>query len=257
MFAMLRRHCVSSVILTVFVLVFITIYLAVVWGIGQLAFKHEVDGSFITRNGQVVGSRLIGQAFTNENGEPLRQYFQSRPSATEEFAYNATKSGASNLGPGSPKLVGFLPGFNTPSKAANPYATREEPYCVPTNEEGEPVIEPEPGEKLVKKNGAYACDSETIPERVKAYRELNELPASVRVPVDAVTASASGLDPEISIANADLQAPRVAKVRKLQASEVLALVKKYTHPRSLGFLGEPGVNVLELNLALDRLQKKG
>ncbi|HXB64280.1 MAG TPA: potassium-transporting ATPase subunit C [Solirubrobacteraceae bacterium] len=74
------------------------------------------------------------------------------------------------------------------------------------------------------------------------------------VPVDAVTASASGLDPEISIANADLQAPRVARVRKLSVAEVMAMVKKYTHSRSLGFLGESGINVLELNLALDRRQ---
>jgi potassium-transporting ATPase KdpC subunit len=256
MLQMLRRHVVSSVILTGVVLVFLTLFLVVVYAIGQLAFKHRVDGSFITRNGEVVGSRLIGQAFTNEKGEPLTQYFQSRPSETEEHAYNASDSGASNFGPGSPKLIGFVPGLNT-SGRTNPYATKEEPYCVPTNEKGAPVLEPEPGEKLARKNGSYVCDSETIPERVKAYRELNELPASVRVPVDAVTASASGLDPEISIANADLQAPRVAKVRKLPASTVMALVKKHTHARSLGFLGEPGVNVLELNLALDALQKTG
>ncbi|MGA2320972.1 MAG: potassium-transporting ATPase subunit C [Solirubrobacteraceae bacterium] len=253
---MLRRHFTTSIILTVFVLVFLTLYLLVVYAIGQVAFKSSADGSFISRNGQVVGSRLIGQAFTNETGEALPQYFQSRPSETEEHAYNASISGASNFGPGSAKLIGFVPGFNTPSKT-NPFATKEEPYCVPTNEKGAAVTEPEPGEKLAKKNGSYVCDSETIPERVKAYRELNELPASVRVPVDAVTASASGLDPEISIANADLQAPRVAKVRKLPAPQVLALVKKYTHSRSLGFLGERGVNVLELNLALDELQKTG
>jgi potassium-transporting ATPase KdpC subunit len=253
---MVRRHFVPALVLTALVLVFLTLYLLVVYAIGQVAFKQKVDGSFIMRDGQVVGSRLIGQAFTNAKGEPLPQYFQSRPSETEEHAYNASISGASNFGPGSAKLVGFVPGLNTPSKT-NPYATKEEPYCVPTNDEGEPVIEPEPGEKLAKKNGSYVCDSETIPERTKAYRELNGLSASTPVPVDAVTASASGLDPDISIANADLQAPRVAKVRKLPLARVRALVKQYTHTRSLGFLGEPGVDVLELNLALDALQHTG
>jgi K+-transporting ATPase ATPase C chain len=253
---MLKRHFVPSLILTGLVLVFITLYLLVVYAIGQVAFKHSVDGSFLTRDGEVVGSRLIGQAFTNAKGEALPQYFQSRPSQTEEHAYNAAESGASNFGPSSAKLLGFVPGFNTPSKT-NPYATKEEPNCVPTNEKGAPVLEPEPGEKLVQKNGSYVCYSETIPERAKGYRELNGLPANTPVPVDAVTASASGLDPEISIANADLQAPRVAKVRKLPLAQVQSLVKKYTHARSLGFLGEPGVNVLELNLALDALQHSG
>jgi potassium-transporting ATPase KdpC subunit len=251
MLQMLRRHFISSILLTAVVLVFLLMYVAVVYGIGQVAFKHKADGSFITRDGQVVGSALIGQAFTNEKGEALKRYFQSRPSQTEVKAYNASDSGASNFGPGSAKLLGIIPGYNTKEKT-NPYATKEEPKCVPTNEKGAPVPEPEPGEKLVKKNGEYVCYSETIPERVKAYRELNELPANTPVPVDAVTASASGLDPEISLANADLQAPRVAKVRKLALSIVMALVKKYTHSRSLGFLGEPGVRVLELNLALDR-----
>lgn len=249
MLQMLRRHFISSIILTAVVLVFLGLYVAAVYAIGQVAFKHKADGSFITRDGQVVGSSLIGQAFTNEKGEALLQYFQSRPSETEVKAYNASDSGASNLGPGSAKLIGLVPGFNTKT---NPYATKEDPYCVPTNEKGAPEPEPEPSEKLAKKDGAYVCDSETIFERAKAYRELNELPANAAVPVDAVTASASGLDPEISLANADLQAPRVAKRRKLPLATVLALVKTYTHSRSLGFLGEPGVRVLELNLALDR-----
>ncbi|HXW59844.1 MAG TPA: potassium-transporting ATPase subunit C [Solirubrobacteraceae bacterium] len=251
MLAMLRRHFISSIVLTAVVLVFLTIYVAVVYAIGQVAFKQKVDGSFIIRDSQVVGSSLIGQAFTNEKGEPLPQYFQSRPSQTEVKAYNASSSGASNFGPGSPKLIGLVPGFNTASKA-NPYATKEDPNCVPTNKKGDPVPEPEPGEQLEKKDGAYVCYPETIPERVKAYREFNGLPAGAAVPVDAVTASASGLDPEISIANADLQAPRVARVRKLPLATVMALMKRYTHSRSIGFLGEPGVRVLELNLALER-----
>jgi K+-transporting ATPase ATPase C chain len=91
----------------------------------------------------------------------------------------------------------------------------------------------------------------SIEDRVAAYRQENNLPASQEVPVDAVTASASGLDPEISIANAKLQAARVAAARGMTVDQVEALVKAHTSGRQWGFLGEPGVNVLELNLALD------
>lgn len=91
-----------------------------------------------------------------------------------------------------------------------------------------------------------------VAERVRAYREQNHLPAEMPVPADAVQASGSGLDPEISIANARLQAPRVASERNLALSEVLALVDENTRQRPLGILGDPGVNVLQLNLALDR-----
>jgi len=90
-----------------------------------------------------------------------------------------------------------------------------------------------------------------VADRVKAYREENDLPASAKVPVDAVTGSGSGVDPAISVANARLQARRVATARKLPLATVLKLVADHTQGRSLGFLGEPGVNVLELNLALE------
>ncbi|MGH9037402.1 MAG: K(+)-transporting ATPase subunit C, partial [Acidimicrobiia bacterium] len=92
-----------------------------------------------------------------------------------------------------------------------------------------------------------------VADRVAAYLRENRLPADVPVPVDAVTASASGLDPHISPANARLQAPRVARARHLPTEQVLVLVEDHTDRRALGFLGEPGVNVLELNLALDDL----
>jgi potassium-transporting ATPase KdpC subunit len=255
---MLRRHILPSLILTGFVIVFLVIYAGVVYGIGQVAFKHKADGSLITRNGQVVGSSLIGQAFTDASGNPLPQYFQPRPSATSPNPYTASASAASNLGPSDPREVGFIPGFNTvglngePSKT-NPFATKSDPYCVPMTPQGEPVDDPSPGQKYEMSHGSYVCDPNTVPERAIAYRQLNDLPANAEVPVDAVTASASGLDPQISIENADLQAPRVARARKLPLATVLSLVKRYTEGRSLGFLGESGVNVLELNLALDRM----
>ena len=177
-------------------------YPLAVTGIAQLAFHDKADGSLVRRDGEVVGSSLIGQTFTGD------EYFQGRPSAAGAAAAGAegadpddlsqVASGASNLGPTNPELL------------------------------------------------------DTVAERVDAYRELNGLDAGTPVPVDAVTASGSGLDPQISVANARLQAPRVAEARGMDVDDVLALVDKHTATRSLGFLGEDGVNVLALNLDLDR-----
>jgi potassium-transporting ATPase KdpC subunit len=177
-------------------------YPLAVTGIAQLAFHDKADGSLVRRDGEVVGSSLIGQTFTGD------EYFQGRPSAAGAAASGAegadpddltqVASGASNLGPTNPELL------------------------------------------------------DTVAERVDAYRELNGLDAGTPVPVDAVTASGSGLDPQISVANARLQARRVAEARGMDVDDVLALVDKHTATRSLGFLGEDGVNVLALNLGLDR-----
>ena len=252
------RQLLSSVLLTVVVAVAVGgVYPVVVWAIGQAAFKSKADGSLLTRDGQVVGSSLVGQGFSDAAGNPLPQYFQPRPSDAGT-GYDGTSSGASNLGPGDPRLVGFIPGFNTvglngkPSKT-NPFATKADPYCVPLDTQGNPVIAPVPGEKFEMSHGSYVCDPNTVPERAIAYRAFNGLSATAVVPVDAVTASASGLDPDISIANADLQAARVARVRHLPLSTVMKLIKANTTDAYWGFLGEPGVDVLTLNLALDRL----
>ena len=145
------------------------------------------------RNGTVVGSALIGQSFT------ATRYFHSRPSAAGQ-GYDATSSGASNLGPSNPVLL------------------------------------------------------KDVSARIAAYRKENRLGAGARVPVEAVTASASGLDPHIASTDARIQAVRVARARNLPLAQVLALVRRNTDGRSLGFLGEPGVNVLELNLALDAVR---
>jgi potassium-transporting ATPase KdpC subunit len=253
------RQLLSSLILTAVVAVVIgVVYPGAVWAVGQIFFRHQADGSLITRDGKVVGSSLVGQAFSDASGNALPQYFQPRPSDAGT-GYNATSSGASNLGPEDPRLVGFIPGLNTvglngQSSATNPFASPADPYCVPMSKAtGLPVISPAPGDKYEMSGKNYVCDPNTVPERTIAYRQFNGLSPKTVVPVDAVTASASGLDPDISIANADLQAARVARVRHLPLATVLMLITENTTGRSWGFLGETGVNVLELNLALDRL----
>jgi K+-transporting ATPase ATPase C chain len=158
--------------------------------IGQVAFGNKADGSLISRDGVVVGSKLIGQSFT------APEYFHPRPSAAGA-GYDGSASSGSNLGPTNPDLLS------------------------------------------------------AVRDRVTAYREENGLAVDALVPVDAVTASASGLDPQISVANARLQVARVATARGLDAGAVSKLVDKYTDGRKLWVLGEPGVNVVELNLALD------
>lgn len=178
----------------VFTLVLGVAYPLAVTGVGQIAFPRQANGSIIdAADGQPAGSALIGQAFTDAAGDPLPQYFQSRPSAAD---YDASSSGGSNLGPQNPELVAEI-------------ATRR--------------------------------------AQIAAF---NGVPASA-VPADAVTASGSGLDPHISPAYAAIQVQRVAKARGLSTSAVAVLVAAHTRGRDLGYLGEPRVNVLELNLALD------
>jgi len=174
----------------IFAVVCCGLYPLVVYGIAQVLFPSQANGSLIVdQDGTVRGSKLLGQQFTAD------QYFQSRPSAAGN-GYDAASSGGSNLGPTSSNLV------------------------------------------------------TTLAQRISDYRAQNGLATNALVPADAVTASGSGLDPHISLRNAQLQAPRVAKTRKLALGEVLMLIKQNMDSASLGILGEPGVNVLELNLAL-------
>jgi len=253
----MRRHLVASLLMLLTVtLAFGFVYPFVVTGVSQLLFHQQANGSLIYRSGKLAGSSLLGQEFADAKGNPLPRYFQPRPS-NAGTGYDASSSGASNLGPSNPLLTGFVAGVNTvglngePS-AANPFATRSDPACVPTDPQGNPVTSPAPGQKYAKTaGGEYVCDPNTIPERAIAYRQFNGLPARAPVPVDAVTASGSGLDPDISVQNALDQAPRVAHARHVPASRVIALVHRNTEGRQWGFLGEPVVNVVELNLALD------
>jgi K+-transporting ATPase ATPase C chain len=168
------------------------VYPFAVTGIAQLLFPDQAAGSLVTAGGQPVGSRVIGQSFSDP------KYFWSRPSATAPQPYNAIASTGSNLGPLNPALTDGI---------------------------------------------------KTRIEALKAADPANTLP----VPVDLVTASASGLDPEISIAAAKYQAARIARVRGLAPEQVRTLIESHAQGKLLGLVGEPRVNVLELNLALDIL----
>ena len=170
------------------------IYPAAVWILAQGLFPAKANGSLVVRNGTTLGSSLIGQDFSGP------AYFHPRPSAAGK-GYDALRSGGSNLGPTSKKLV------------------------------------------------------DEVRRRVAAYRAENSLAPAILVPPDAVTASASGLDPHIGLKNASLQAPRVATARGLDEDRVRRLITELTEGRDLGVLGEPRVNVLMLNLALDGLLK--
>jgi K+-transporting ATPase ATPase C chain len=187
-------------------------------GIAQALFHHTADGSLVKVDGQVVGSKELGQTFTQA------KYFQGRPSSDQNGS--AGTAGAGITASGSLDDQG-KPGDPTDKSLMNSGASN----LGPTNQ------------NLLN----------DVAARVAAYRKLNRLAPGTKVPVDAVTSSGSGVDPEISVANARLQAPRVARVRGLSLAQVDQLVHKYTDGRSLGFLGDAGVNVLELNLALDRL----
>lgn len=187
---MLTQIRPALVALVLFTLLTGIIYPFVVTGIAQVIFPSQANGSLIVSNGQVVGSRLIGQPFDDP------KYFWSRLSATAPVAYNAAASSGSNLGPTNPALVAAVQARIDALHAADPGNTAS-------------------------------------------------------IPVDLVTASGSGLDPHISIAAALYQLPRVARVRGMPEADVRALVDRYTEGRQFGIFGEPGVNVLQLNLALD------
>lgn len=256
----MRRHLLASVIMLAGATIVLGFgYSLAVTGLSLLLFRHQADGSLVSRDGKLAGSSLLGQSFADIKGNPLPGYFQPRPSAAGT-GYDASASGASNLGPSNPLLTGFVPGINTAGlngqpSPTNPFATRADPACVPTDPKGNPVTSPAPGQKYARnRDGSYVCDPSTVPERAIAYRTFNGMPASAPVPADAVTASGSGLDPAISVQNALDQAPRVARARHLPAREVVSLVHQHTQGRPWGFLGEASVNVLELNLALDRLR---
>ena len=190
----MRSHFRPAIIsIAIFTLLTGVLYPLVITGIAQVIFSHQANGSLIVKNGQVVGSNLIGQAFDDP------RYFWGRLSATLPYPYNAAASTGSNLGPTNPALTEEVEVRIAALKAADP---------------------------------------------------TNNSP----IPVDLVTSSGSGLDPNISVAAALYQVQRVTKARGLSEEVVRALVDRFTEGRQFGVLGEPRVNVLELNLALDGIK---
>lgn len=219
------------------------VYPAVITVIAQVIFPDQANGSLIVSNGQVIGSRLIGQNFTKP------EYFQPRPSSAGG-GYDPTASAGSNLGPTSAR---FINGTTKKDEKGNEVAdflgikTRIVHYCL-DNEI--PFDSSVPLDTFRNAQGNLD-DARLINAFSDAKSPLLFMPKTP-IPADAVTASASGLDPHISPANAETQATRVAKTRGVSMEEVQTLIAQHTEGRELGFLGEPRVNVLELNLSLDQ-----
>jgi potassium-transporting ATPase KdpC subunit len=220
------------------------VYPAVVTGIAQLAFRDRANGSLVTSNGQVVGSRLIGQTFTKP------EYFHPRPSAAGANGYDPTATAGSNLGPTSAKLINGTTKLDDKKKEVVDFdgiKLRVVHYCVDNDIPFESSV---PLDRFTDTRGDL--------DDVKLIKAFNDDRAPLRfrakeaIPSDAVTGSASGIDPHISPKNADMQAARVAKSRRISVDEVRALIARHTDGRTLGMFGEPHVNVLELNLALDQ-----
>jgi len=219
------------------------LYPAVMTGVSELIFPKQANGSLITVNGKVVGSALIGQPFAKP------EYFHPRPSAAGS-GYDATASGGSNLGPTSAKLLrGTIKMDDKKNEIVDfdGINLRIAHYCVDNDIPYESSV---PLDQFKDSHG----DLDDV-KLIKAFND-DKAPllfsAKAPIPPDAVTASASGLDPHISPANAETQASRVAKARGVSADQVKQLIPQSTDRADLGFLGEPRVNVLMLNIAVDQ-----
>ncbi len=189
----MKKHLITAFLMTIATTILLgVIYPLLITAVAQVLFKDKANGQLISRNGQVIGSRIIAQPFTSA------KYFHPRPSNAGN-GYDAANSGGTNYAPTNQKLI----------------------------------------------------------DRVQAdAKSLHEENPAQPIPVDLLTTSASGLDPEISPAAAEFQVPRIARERSLPESTIRELVQKHTDQRDLGLLGEPRVNVLELNLALDEMTQK-
>ena len=210
-------------------------YPLAVAGIGQVAFRDNAQGSLVEVDGRVVGSDLVGQAFLDpDTGEVLPEFFQPRPSSAGD-GYDPTSTAASNLGPEDMTDTADDPATaedDSDTSLLTSVCTRSQEVAEANGVDGAREYCAPDGTGAADRRGAAESDDSAVPP-------------------DAVTASGSGLDPHVSPAYARLQVERVATARGLDAARVRELVERHVQGRTLGFLGEPRVNVLRLNLALD------
>jgi len=219
------------------------LYPAVMTGLSELIFSKQANGSLVVAGGKVVGSSLIAQGFAKP------EYFHPRPSAAGS-GYDATASGGTNLGPTSAKLLYGTTKTDTTGKEIVDFdgiSLRIVHYCLDNDIPYQASV---PLDQFK--------DSQGNLDDVKLVKAFNDAKAPLQftpkspLPQDAVTASSSGLDPHISPANAELQLARVAKARRVPSERVTPLISQATERPDWGFIGEPRVNVLLLNLALDK-----
>jgi K+-transporting ATPase ATPase C chain len=288
-----RQHWAALRALLVLTVIVGIAYPVLIWLIAQVpGLNNKANGSIIEVDGKPVGSSLIGQSFTDSDGNPLPKYFQSRPSAAGA-GYDPLATSASNLGPesivdtpGDPSVpeadngykaslltlvcsrsaaIGKLEGVN----GARPFCTGDGVGAVlsvigPRDAHGN-VVNPT---RVISVN--EPCKTTATPflntyegVRVECAKfgddysvgqvvPIKGAATDPQVPADAVTASGSGLDPDISVAYADIQVNRVARARSISADQVREAVRAHEYGRGLGFMGEPRVNVLQLNIDLDR-----
>jgi len=281
--SIIRQHWAALRALLVLTVVVGIGYPLFIWLVAQIpGLRHNADGSIIERNGIPVASSLIGQSFIDADGEPLPQYFQGRPSAAGS-GYDPLSTGASNLGPESiidmPDKPSLLTQVCSRSKAvgdlngvdgARPFCTADGVGAVlsvigprdargnvarpvrvisvnePCQSTARPFLDTFEGVRVeCAGSGEDYSEGQIVPVRGAA-------PDQAAVPADAVTASGSGLDPHISPAYANLQLARVAKARGVSPEQISGVLGDYTAGRTFGVFGEPRVNVVELNIALDR-----
>jgi len=219
------------------------VYPALVTGVAQIVFHDQANGSLLIVNGQVIGSRLIAQNFSRP------EYFHPRPSSAGPAGYDPTATGGSNLGPTSAKLLNGTTRIDEQHHEVVDFdgiKLRVVRYCL---DNGIPVDSSTPLDDFRGANGEL--DDVRLIKAFNDDRSPLTITARTPIPADAVTASASGIDPHISPRNAELQAARVAKARGIDVHSINEILAQHTEGRTLGLFGEPRVNVLELNLALD------
>jgi K+-transporting ATPase ATPase C chain len=287
----LAQHLAAFRLLLVFTVITGLGYPLAITAVAAVPGLHDrADGSLVSFQGKDVGSSLIGQSFTGKDGKALVQYFQSRPSAAGD-GYDPTSTSASNLGPesvvdtlGDPSQAGNPDGDGFSASLLTQVCARSfavgtlegvsgaRPYCTADGVGAVLAVFHRDGltgpvTRVVSLNQVapatpFISTYDGVSVQLAKFGEdygkgivtpvRGSAPDEPAVPADAVTASGSGLDPQISPAYARLQVARVAKARGIPTAAVQALVKTETTGRALGFMGEPGVNVLKLNLALDQ-----